>query len=101
MSWTPFRNRQGEPIDVDEWMRLWDDHKYRFLGDEKVGPYRIATIWTGADDNPPHGWIFETSVFGPSGTKEPREQLPATTEAEAFANQKRLLDKYSRLPKPD
>lgn len=88
-----FYNRNGEPIDRDEWAKLFTDREYQTLrGDEfeTSDGYRgfVSTIWLGmdhslGDDGPP--LIFETMVFFDSdGPDDYDFQRRYSTELEAF-----------------
>lgn len=60
-----FLDRQGQPIEADEWSRLLGNDDYRCVGYDEVGPVRISTVWLGLDHD--YGLtgrplIFETLV---------------------------------------
>ena len=57
----------GEPITMDEWVRLWGDPATKFVSKTKCAEnrYEVSTVYLGLN----HGWgdvlqIFETMVFG-------------------------------------
>src|SRR5262249_51135070 len=69
----PFRavyyDRQGTPIPLMEWARLFEDDDYKMLARTDLDDaITVSTIWLGID----HGslgrvpLIFETMVFGPT-----------------------------------
>ena len=64
-----FYDRAGQPIDAQEWARLFEDDSQE-VGNTIVGAYRVSTVWIGID----HSWgagpplIFETMVFGPESS---------------------------------
>jgi hypothetical protein len=59
-------DEQGNPVlaDLDTWA-AWIQKAERHVGDEKVGPYRISTVFLGLDhqygEGPPVLW--ETMIF--------------------------------------
>lgn len=65
-------NRQGDPIDIQEYARLFEDFAYKVVQKTQVqsltsGALEVSTMWLGADHSfrtggPP--LIFETMVFG-------------------------------------
>jgi hypothetical protein len=68
-----YYNRQGEPIDLLTWGRLFEDLEYRTIARHYVRGWMISTIWMGLD----HGFglmsrplIFETMVFPPGDEAE-------------------------------
>ena len=82
-----FYTPSGRPIDVIEWATKYEDGENtglpygRHIGDTKVGPLRVSTVWLGLDhsfqypyidDNGelcfPPALIFETMVFAPRVT---------------------------------
>jgi hypothetical protein len=89
-------DREGRPITLQRWAELFEDRAYRFLADQTVNEFRVATIWTGFDPyrsdsadyvaEPP--LIFETTIFW-HGTHEIAHdsQRQHATEAEARACQ--------------
>lgn len=60
-------DQDGQPMDMMEWARQYEDTASRILGRTQVGAYRISTVWLGLNHaflgGPP--LIFETMVFGP------------------------------------
>lgn len=90
-----FYNRDGQPIDINEWARL------RETGQGRVAHNRIwwrnrrvSTVWLGMN----HGWfgediqIFETMVFKGKSYEDVYCKRYAT-EAEAIAGHKAVLRK--------
>lgn len=66
-----FFDRQGQPVEVLDWARKFEELDYRFVADQQVRGWRVVTIWVGIDSGtgfimggPPA--IFETAVF-PAG----------------------------------
>jgi hypothetical protein len=63
-----YYDRRGEPIDADEWARLFEDCDYQRLATTRLGvDILVSTVWLGIDhsfggDEDPI--IFETMVFG-------------------------------------
>src|SRR5205814_2375881 len=59
-------DRNGEPIDAQDWGNRGADNNYRRVAEDYVDSYRVSTVWLGLDhgsgQGPPR--IFETMVFG-------------------------------------
>jgi hypothetical protein len=61
----PYYDRQGNPIGMWEWSRLFGDLHYKRIARVSVRGVRVSTVWLGLD----HGWcnsaplIFETMCF--------------------------------------
>lgn len=61
-----FYNRDGRPIDVDEWSVLRRNHDYTRVAQEFVGDYFVSTVWLGYDATLSYDGthiIFETMIF--------------------------------------
>jgi len=75
-------DRQGNPIDLSEFDRLWSSAEYRLIARDEVGGTVVSTVWLGIThqhfDGPP--LIFETATFDPDGDVLDRY----STEAEAL-----------------
>lgn len=56
-----YRNREGEPITMDEWQRLWDNDDYKIIDQTWSDDVMISTVWLGLVHI--GGW-FETLIFG-------------------------------------
>jgi hypothetical protein len=70
-------DRDGNPITIEEWGRLWESEVYRRVALTRIGlppdDVSISTVWLGIDhsymgEGPPI--IFETMVFGGSLDQE-------------------------------
>lgn len=60
-------DRDGKPIDSEEFDRLFSDMDYRRVGETIIGDIKISTVWLGVNHNfgsegPP--LIFESMIFG-------------------------------------
>jgi hypothetical protein len=88
---TDFYDRQGNPITLEEWMRLSGD---KIVRQDEVGDYFVSTVWLGINHNfhpigPP--LIFETMVF-PSESWRDLECCRYSTEEEALEGHERMLN---------
>lgn len=81
-------DREGKPCSCRTWARLYED---RFLADDRVGEYRVATIYTGLSVGSYPPQIFETAVFR---NRKILEEHPWTSEAAARRGHEMLLQKY-------
>jgi hypothetical protein len=67
-----FLNRDGVPIDIEEFMEKMADDEYRFVEmtmiEKGAESCRVSTVWLGVDhelgDGEPQ--LFETMIFGGS-----------------------------------
>ena len=70
-----YRDKEGKALDVLKWGKLFEDPKYRFVGQDYVGDILISTVWIGVPQLiwSEHGFgfygYFETAVLTPD-TKE-------------------------------
>lgn len=82
-----FYNRRGEPIDADEWMRLWEDYDYQVLAKTEVGGREVSTVWLGLDHSLGAKLIFETMVF-----PECALMWRYSTDEAAFAGHREMVE---------
>jgi len=60
-----YYDKDGHPLDLLTWGRLFEDRDYKRVSHDLLGPYEISTVWMGLD----HNWysnelsIFETMIF--------------------------------------
>lgn len=45
----PYYDRNGNPIELLEWGRLFEDEKYTIVKEDRIGKYYIKTVWRGHD----------------------------------------------------
>ena len=61
-----YYDRDGQPIDMERWVRLMEDPGYKVIAKTVVGDAEVSTVWLGLD----HSFggsvpiIFETMIFG-------------------------------------
>lgn len=93
-----YYDKQGNPIDRDEVLRLWSDPDYRFVAvDTLPNGVKVSTVWTGIDyslydDVKP--LIFETMIFG--GERD-TYAWRYTTEAEALEGHRQVVEEELKL----
>lgn len=79
-----YYDRQGNQIDMNGWMRLYEEHgiEYKRVAYDQINDVVVSTVWLGMDlswdDGPP--LIFETMIFGGAYDDD---QWRYSTEAEA------------------
>lgn len=58
-------DKDGNPISMEEWTRLFGDLEYKTIGKSEVGDYRVSTVWLGLNHSYGDGamLIFETMIF--------------------------------------
>jgi hypothetical protein len=62
-----YYTRQGQPIDMLTWARLFEDPEYKIIEQTQITEeVRVSTVWLGLNHNwfPGELRIFETMVFG-------------------------------------
>lgn len=73
---TDFYDRQGNPLELLAWARLYEDDDYRQLRVTDLGTYVVSTIWRGFDtrlanpDGPPR--IFEVAIWSTTAGNDPQ-----------------------------
>src|SRR5438445_12965031 len=98
MSEPRYFDKQGQPLELHTWARLFEDWDYKQVA-RPVLPngYRVSTVWLGVNQRfePGPPLIFETMVFGHPAA-EPCERY--STEAEARAGHDRLVAIWAARP---
>jgi hypothetical protein len=101
-----YYDRQGRRIGLMKWVRLFEDLKYRVLVQDHVNDITVSTVWLGLDHNmwggPP--LIFESMVFNTADFDHQWASLEMrrySTEAEAFAGHRELLEVVNLLELTD
>lgn len=79
-------DKQAVPCDdLEKWAKAFESDSRR-VARTTVGPYDVSTVFLGIDHafggGPP--MLFETMVFGPSGSEEDMDRCPTWAEAEAM-----------------
>lgn len=92
-----YYDRDGQPIDLQQWGALFTNPDYKIVQQDKVNGYFISTVWLGMNhaygvDSPLA--IFESMVFN-EGSSEDLDCIRYATEAEAKAGHQVLVEKYS------
>lgn len=85
-----YYDRQGQPMNLLDWGRRFEDMEYKIVKQTTIGEFFISTVWLGLNhsfgDGPP--MIFETMIF--QHGEETENELDGfqeryATEAEAAA----------------
>lgn len=98
MSVLVYRNKEGQIIDVAEWMRLFEDHAYKVVEQSTTpsGLYWVSSVWTGMSAT---GHIFESMVCRYTSNKQAPanwvDQARYNTLEETLAGHKELLEKWN------
>jgi hypothetical protein len=104
-------DKNGNPITLAEWARLFADLDYRRVGSDEIGPLWISTVWLGLNHgahSPEYGpaLYFETMIFDHSreevsafGPFNPTLdfQMRYTTLAQAERAHKLIVDFVARM----
>jgi len=90
---------QGNPIDLLEWSKLFEDVKYRRVAETTLpdGTW-VSTVWIGIDHQFGDGTplIFETMVFPSKEELNERNVDRHTTETEALAGHHLMVKNWAR-----
>lgn len=96
-----FTDRQGRPLTIEQWSRMFADRAYKRVASTTVRRLWVSTVWMGMD----HGYgnkplYFETMVFPAPGSKRYRNRPwmeeyveRYTTELEARRGHQRIVDR--------
>lgn len=84
-------DRQGQPIGLYDWVRLFEDPKYKRIALTQLPDGRVvSTVWMGLD----HGFytreIFESMCFGVPETVEifgEMREMPLEQDCERYATE--------------
>lgn len=61
-------DKQGQPIEMEQFAALLADLDYKIVGRTKIGNAEVSTVWLGIDHNfmreDSAPLIFETMIFG-------------------------------------
>jgi hypothetical protein len=91
-------DRQGKELELLDWARLFEDGDYKILKQDKIGKYRVSTVWIGLNMrffgiDPP--LIFETMIFIEEGQEKDELdfwQDRYSTEDEALEGHEKALE---------
>lgn len=89
---TNFRSRKGEPMELLEWAKAFEEDEIRQVALDHVGPYMISTIWLGIDEPLLARCLFESVAFLDGVRVEERF---SDTEAEALAEHAEVLANWT------
>lgn len=85
-------DKNGEPMGLTEWLRLFEDMEYRRVAwDVLPGDGHLSTVWLGLDHRYGHGppLIFETMAFPNERYGDIQERY--STLEEALAGHARIM----------
>lgn len=87
---TKYRSRDGQPMELLEWAKAFEEYEIRQVAIDYVGPYMISTIWLGIDEPTLARGLFESVAFLNGERVEERfsdtEEEARTEHAEVLAN---------------
>ena len=93
-----YYDRQGKPVLLDEYCRLFADYEYKVVARTALpGGVWVSTVWLGMDHSfgnsgPP--LIFETMVFGPEDMTD-LDVMRYPTEDEARAGHDLMVTRWT------
>lgn len=64
---TDFFDREGQPLELLDWARLYEDVEYRQVALDEAGKYSVSTVWQGFNHRLEGGNYFETAVWLTAG----------------------------------
>ncbi len=97
-------DRQGRPISLMEWCKLFEDREYAIVGcleEDRDGEHLlISTVWLGLNHNwgPGKPLIFETMIFGGPYNEW---QMRWSTEEDALKGHEAVVWAYRENLSPD
>ena len=104
--WPRYFDRNGVPINIDTWGKLFENTEYQRLGHDHVGHYLVSTVWLGLD----HGFesdtpvIFETMIFATQDEKDDDELNQVctryTSEAAALTGHQQTVQNLREGKRP-
>ena len=92
-------DRKGQPMDFMEWAKSFKNNELRRVAEDTLPDGKwVSTVWLGlnhnfSQDGPP--LIFETMVFPNDGDMGELDADRYSTEEEALAGHKAMVDKWS------
>ena len=97
-------DKEGKPIDLMTWAKLYENHKYGVVKQTKTEKYFISTVWLGLDhnfnflDNDTPISIFETVVFPKNKdvNKIYEQERHSANLEEAKAGHEEMVKKYKK-----
>lgn len=88
-------NKDGTPLELLEWARLFEDTDYRRIGDDEIQHrgIRVSTVWMGMNHRftPGRPLIFETMLFVADGDPDDLGCWRWSTQAEALAGHQAIV----------
>ena len=82
-------DRKGQPIELDEWTRLFEDQDYKIVAQHWVRGWMVSTVWLGLNHNfagKGAPLIFETMTF-PPGDEADGESVWGETYSERYSTE--------------
>lgn len=58
-----YLDKYNNPIDLNEWIKLFNDENYRRICKNESENFYVSTVWLGVHILPDDDCIFETMVF--------------------------------------
>ena len=98
-----YYDRQGNRISMQEWAKKFNDRIYQRVTETTLSDGKwVSTIWLGLNhqwrDGPP--LIFETMVFPSKGNSTDLDCDRYSSEEEALAGHKAMVEKWQKEPNP-
>ena len=93
-----FYDRKGNKISLQEWSKRCENRNYKIVKQEYIPDGKwISTVWLGLDHSfgRPPPMIFETMVFPKKDEWLEIDVARYTTEAEALAGHKAMVDEWT------
>ena len=93
-----YYDKENKPINLIEWMKLFDDIEYKRIDLTKFNRVEISTVWLGLNHNFGTGQplIFETMVFKENDYKD-IDMERYSTLVEAKKGHKKMVKKYKEF----
>lgn len=87
-------DRVAVPCDIDDFLRFMSDPASRTVARDQIGAVLVSTVFLGLDHNHNDGppLLFETMVFGESGSGEEYGMWRTSTYASALTVHGKIVD---------
>ncbi len=92
-----YYDKQGKPIDLLEWVKLFEDASYQVVKQTTIGKYLISSVWLGTTwlgVNQGKPQIFETMIFVRDSSETERKWV-FSTEQDILKHHDELVAEYT------
>lgn len=80
-----YYDRQGQPIDMMTWARMFEDEAVKLVARTEVGEVLVSTVWIGLDHS------FGTGSSGPAPGRADHRRPSSRRSGAALAGHERMV----------